>query len=76
MRFTKLSKNGLPVCECECEDAEDPAVEEGDDCEDEGPPHAAVAQAVVGRVRPADAAHVVVVPPRREREDPDGEADA
>ena len=65
----------LPVCEGEGEDSEDPAVEEGDDGEDEGPPDAAVAEAVVGRVGPADAAHVVVVPPRRERQDPDGQAD-
>ena len=65
----------LPVCEGEGEDSEDPAVEERDDGEDEGPPDAAVAEAVVGRVGPADAAHVVVVPPRRERQDPDGQAD-
>ena len=63
------------MCEGEGEDAEDPAVKEGDDGEDEGPPDAAVAEAVVGRVGPADAAHVVVVPPRRERQDADGQAD-
>ena len=39
-------------------------------------PHSAVAEAVVGRVGPADAAHVVVVPARGEGEDPDGQADA
>ncbi len=65
-----------PVGEREREAAEDPAVEEGDDGENEGPPDAAVAKAVVGGRGAADAANVVVVPAGGEGEDADRQADA
>ena len=54
--------------------AEDPAVEEGDDGENEGPADSAVAELVVVGIA-ADGADVVVVPTGGEGQDADGQAD-
>ena len=76
MRFWHWLWPDDPMREGECQASEDPAVEEGDDGEDEAPPDAAGAEAVVLGLSAADALHVVVVPAGGERQDADRHANA